>query len=93
MLRFHRLYGEKISRRLRQLHIDRLSSNGIVYLLLAIIVERKHLPISELCERAMMRKQQVTQTVNQLEDKSLVACGCATTKTAGWSGWSLPSRP
>ncbi len=28
--------------------------------------------MSELCERAMMRKQQVTQTVNQLEDKSLV---------------------
>ena len=70
MLRFHRLYGEKISRRFRQLHIDRLSQTE--YLLLAIIVERKHLPMSELCERAMMRKQQVTQTVNQLEDKSLV---------------------
>lgn len=69
MLRFHRLYGEKISRRFRQLHIDRLSQTE--YLLLAIIVERKHLPMSELCERAMMRKQQVTQTVNQLEDKSL----------------------
>ena len=70
ILRFHRLYGEKISRRFRQLHIDRLSQTE--YLLLAIIVERKHLPMSELCERAMMRKQQVTQTVNQLEDKSLV---------------------
>lgn len=70
MLRFHRLYGEKISRRFRQLHIDRLSQTE--YLLLAIIVERKHLPMSELCERAMMCKQQVTQTVNQLEDKSLV---------------------
>ena len=70
MLRFHRLYGEKISRRFRQLHIDRLSQTE--YQLLAIIVERKHLPMSELCERAMMRKQQVTQTVNQLEDKSLV---------------------
>ena len=70
MLRFHRLYGEKISRRFRQLHIDRLSQTE--YLLLAIIVERKYLPMSELCERAMMRKQQVTQTVNQLEDKSLV---------------------
>ena len=70
LLRFHRLYGEKISRRFRQLHIDRLSQTE--YLLLAIIVERKHLPMSELCERAMMRKQQVTQTVNQLEDKSLV---------------------
>ena len=70
MLRFHRLYGEKISRRFRQLHIERLSQTE--YLLLAIIVERKHLPMSELCERAMMRKQQVTQTVNQLEDKSLV---------------------
>ena len=71
MLRFHRLYGEKISRRFRQLHIDRLSQTE--YLLLAIIVERKHLPMSELCERAMMRKQQVTQTKqNQLEDKSLV---------------------
>ena len=70
MLRFHRLYGEKISRRFRQLHIDRLSQTE--YLLLAIIVERKHLPMSELCERAMMRKQQVSQTVNQLVDKSLV---------------------
>ena len=70
MLRFHRLYGEKISRRFRQLHIDRLSQTE--YLLLAIIVERKHLPMSELCERAMMRKQQVTQTVNQLENKNLV---------------------
>ena len=70
MLRFHRLYGEKISRRFRLLHIDRLSQTE--YLLLAIIVERKHLPMSELCDRAMMRKQQVTQTVNQLEDKSLV---------------------
>lgn len=70
MLRFHRLYGEKISRRFRQLHIDRLSQTE--YLLLAIIVERKHLPMSELCERAMMRKQQVTQNVNQLETKNLV---------------------
>ena len=70
MLRFHRLYGEKISRRFRQLHIDRLSQTE--YLLLAIIVERKHLPMSELCERAMMRKQQVTQKVNQLETKNLV---------------------
>lgn len=70
MLRFHRLYGEKISRRFRQLHIDRLSQTE--YLLLAIIVERKHLPMSELCERAMMRKQQVTQNVNQLENKNLV---------------------
>ena len=70
MLRFHRLYGEKISRRFRQLHIDRLSQTE--YLLLAIIVERKHLPMSELCERVMMRKQQVTQNVNQLENKNLV---------------------
>lgn len=70
MLRFHRLYGEKISRRFRQLHIDRLSQTE--YLLLAIIVERKHLPMSELCERAMMRKQQVTKNVNQLENKNLV---------------------
>ena len=70
MLRFHRLYGEKISRRFRQLHIDRLSQTE--YLLLAIIVEKKHLPMSELCERAMMRKQQVTQNVNQLETKNLV---------------------
>lgn len=70
MLRFHRLYGEKISRRFRQLHIDRLSQTE--YLLLTIIVERKHLPMSELCERAMMRKQQVTQKVNQLETKNLV---------------------
>lgn len=70
MLRFHRLYGEKISRRFRQLHIDRLSQTE--YLLLAIIVEKKHLPMSELCERAMMRKQQVTKNVNQLENKNLV---------------------
>lgn len=35
-------------------------------------MERKHLPMSELCERAMMRKQQVTQNVNQLENKNLV---------------------
>ena len=28
--------------------------------------------MSELCERAMMRKQQVTQNVNQLETKNLV---------------------
>lgn len=62
--------GENLPGRFRQLHIDRLSQTE--YLLLAIIVERKHLPMSELCERAMMRKQQVTQTVNQLEDKSLV---------------------
>ena len=42
MLRFHRLYGEKISRRFRQLHIDRLSQTE--YLLLAIIVERNICP-------------------------------------------------
>ena len=31
MLRFHRLYGEKISRRFRQLHIDRLSQTCLLY--------------------------------------------------------------
>ena len=70
ILRFHRLYSEKVARRFRVFHIESLSQTE--YLLLAIIIENKRIPMTDLCERAMMRKQQVTPNINQLEEKGMV---------------------
>ena len=70
MLLFHRLYSEKISRRFRALHMDAISQAE--FLLMAIVVEHGDIPMSELCDRAMMVKQQVTRLVTQLEEKGLV---------------------
>ena len=70
MMLFHRLYAEKISKRFRRLHVDTLSEAE--FLLAAIVARHDGLSTSELCERAMMLKQQVTRTVNQLEAKGLV---------------------
>lgn len=70
MLLFRRLYGEKIAKRIRRIHIAALSEAE--FLLTAIIAENDGLPMSELCERAMMLKQQVTRLVNQLEEKGMM---------------------
>ena len=70
MLLFHRLYSEKISRRFRALHMD--ATSQAEFLLMAIVTEHGEIPMSELCDRAMMLKQQVTRLVNQLEEKGLV---------------------
>ena len=70
MLLFRRLYGEKIAKRFRRIHVEALSEAE--FLLTAIIAEHDGLSMSELCERAMMLKQQVTRMVNQLEEKGLV---------------------
>jgi len=70
MLIFHRLYNEKITRRFRNTHTDAISQTE--YLLMSIVIECGQIAMSDLCERAMMLKQQVTKTVNQLENKGLV---------------------
>ena len=70
MLEFHRLYNEKVSRRFRTIHSDTLSP--VQYLLLGIIVEQKRLTMSELGDRALMQKQQLTKAINQLEERGLV---------------------
>jgi len=70
MLHFHRLYNEKISRRFRNMHMD--ATSQAEFLLMGIVVQHGEIPMSELCERAMMLKQQVTKLVNQLESKGLV---------------------
>jgi len=70
MVLFHRLYNEKISKRFRALHVAELSQAE--FLVTAIVAEHDGLSMSELCDRAMMLKQQVTRMVNQLEEKGLV---------------------
>lgn len=70
MLIFHRLYNEKISKRFRATHTDTISQTE--FLLMSIVIECGQIAMSDLCERAMMLKQQVTKTVNQLEEKGLV---------------------
>ena len=70
MLAFHRLYNEKISRRIRSIHVDALSQAE--FLLLAIVLESDGLPLSELITRSNMKKQQVNRMVNQLEEKGLL---------------------
>lgn len=70
MVLFHRLYNEKISKRFRALHVAELSQAE--FLLAAMVTEHDGINMSELCERAMMLKQQVTRIVNQLEEKGLV---------------------
>jgi len=70
MLIFHRLYSEKVSKRFRAMHTDAISQTE--FLLMCIVIECGEIAMSDLCERAMMLKQQVTKTVNQLEDKGLV---------------------
>ena len=68
--RFYRLYYEKISRRLRAVLGDELTP--VQYLLMGIVSEGGTVPMSEVCERVMMPKQQVTRAVNELEEKGLV---------------------
>lgn len=68
--RFYRLYHEKISRRVRAALGDELTP--VQYLLMGIVSEGGTVPMSEVCERAMMPKQQVTRAVNELEEKGLV---------------------
>ena len=70
MLVFHRLYKEKISRRIRAVHVDALSQAE--FLLLAIVLEDNGIPMSELVIRSGMKKQQVNRMVNQLEEKGMV---------------------
>ena len=68
--RFYWLYHEKISRRLRAVLGDELTP--VQYLLMGIVSEDGTVPMSEVCERVMMPKQQVTRAVNELEEKGLV---------------------
>lgn len=70
MLIFHRLYNEKIAKRFRATHTATISQTE--FLLMCIVNECGEIAMSDLCERAMMLKQQVTKTVNQLEEKGLV---------------------
>ena len=70
MLTFHRLYNEKVSRRIRAVHVDALSQ--VEFLLLAIVLEDNGIPMSELVIRSTMKKQQVNRVVNQLEEKGMV---------------------
>ena len=70
MLIFHRLYNEKVSRRIRAIHVDALSQTE--FLLLAIVLEEGCIPMSELVTRSTMKKQQVNQMVNQLEEKGML---------------------
>lgn len=70
MLTFHRLYNEKISRRIRAVHVGALSQAE--FLLLAIVLERGGVQMSELITRSVMKKQQVNRMVNQLEEKGMV---------------------
>lgn len=70
MLIFHRLYNEKISRRIRALHVGALSQAE--FLLLAIVLEHGGVQMSELVTRSTMKKQQVNRMVNQLEEKGMV---------------------
>jgi len=70
MLIFHRLYNEKVSRRIRSVHVDALSQAE--FLLLAIVLEHNGVQLSELVARSTMKKQQVNRMVNQLEEKSMV---------------------
>ena len=59
--RFYRLYYEKISRRLRAVLGDELTP--VQYPLMGIVSEGGTVPMSEVCERVMMPKQQVTRAV------------------------------
>ncbi len=68
--RFYRLYHEKVSRRMRAVLGDELTP--VQYLLMGIVSEGGTVPMSEVCERAMMPKQQVTRAINHLEEKGLV---------------------
>ena len=70
MLIFHRLYNEKVSRRIRSVHVDALSQAE--FLLLAIVLEHNGVQLSELVTRSTMKKQQVNRMVNQLEEKGMV---------------------
>lgn len=70
MLTFHRLYNEKISRRIRAVHVGALSQAE--FLLLAIVLEHGGVQMSELITRSVMKKQQVNRMVNQLEEKGMV---------------------
>ena len=70
MLIFHRLYSEKISRRIRAIHVGALSQAE--FLLLAIVLEHDGVQMSELVVRSTMKKQQVNRMVNQLEEKGMV---------------------
>lgn len=70
MLIFHRLYSERITRRFPSLRLKHLSQAETF--LLCIISDQKKIATKDLVERSMMSKQQVTQLVNQLEEKGLV---------------------
>ena len=70
MLVFHRLYHEKISRRIRAVHVDAVSQTE--FLLLAIVLETGGIQMSELVRRSTLKKQQVNSMVNQLVEKGMV---------------------
>lgn len=70
MLVFHRLYTEKVSRRIRAIHVESLSQAE--FLLLAIVLEKGGVPMAELVTRSTMKKQQVNRMVNQLEEKGML---------------------
>lgn len=70
MFAFHRLYNEKVSRRMRPVHSELITP--VELLLVSIVSEREKITMGELVERAMMSKQQATKVINQLEKKKLV---------------------
>lgn len=70
MLVFHRLYTEKIAKRLRAMHVEAISQAE--FLAAAVVVESGGLSMGEICERTSISKQQMTHLINQLESKGMV---------------------
>lgn len=70
MLIFHRLYKERISKRFTSNLPQGLSQAESFILFIA--TDQRRIAMSELIERSLMPKQQVTRLVNQLEEKQLV---------------------
>lgn len=66
-LAFHRLYHEKISRRLYAAHSEWVPQAE--FLTLCIVAEKEGLSMNELTRRTASSKQRLTVLVNQLEEK------------------------
>lgn len=66
-LEFHRLYHEKISRRLRTVHIG--SMPQAEFLTLCIVAQSEGMSMNELAQRSASHKQRLTVLVNRLEEK------------------------
>ena len=70
MMIFHRLYNERIARRLQAMKMRNLSHAETF--LMCILLDQPGLALGELVNRTMMSKQQVNHLLNQLEEKGLL---------------------